>query len=75
MNTGGVYRGFRKDFYPGAWSAGRVAELGGKVIITADSHDTNSLTFDFDEAAAAPRPQALPSVEVLTGNGFETEEP
>ena len=74
VNTGGVYRGYRKDFYPGAWLLGEWQKMGGKVIITPDSHDINSLTFGFDEAAAAIKAAGFTSVEVLTGNGFETQE-
>ena len=48
--------------------------MGGKVIITSDSHDINSLTFSFDEAAAAIKAAGFTSVQVLTGNGFETQE-
>ena len=74
VNTGGVYRGYRKDFYPGAWLLGEWQKMGGKVIITSDSHDINSLTFGFDEAAAAIKAAGFTSVQVLTGNGFETQE-
>ena len=34
VNTGGVYRGYRKDFYPGAWLLGEWQKMGGRVIIT-----------------------------------------
>ena len=74
VNTGGVYRGYRKDFYPGAWLLGEWQKMGGKVIITSDAHDVDSLTFDFDEAAAAVKAAGFKSVEVLTVNGFETQE-
>ena len=74
VNTGGVYRGYRKDFYPGAWLLGEWQKMGGKVIITSDAHDVGSLTFGFDEAAAAVRAAGFKSVEVLTVNGFETQE-
>lgn len=46
----------------------------GKVIITSDAHDTASLTFGFDEAAEAVKAAGFSSVEVLTVNGFETQE-
>ena len=49
VNTGGVYRGYRKDFYPGPWLLGEWQKMGGKVIITSDSHDTGSLTYGFDD--------------------------
>ncbi len=74
VNTGGVYRGYRKDFYPGAWLLGEWQKMGGKVIITSDSHDVSSLTYGFDEAAAAIKATGFASVEVLTANGFETQE-
>ena len=74
VNTGGVYRGYRKDFYPSAWMLEEWNKMGGKVIITSDSHDVSSLTFGFEEAAAAIRAAGFTSVEVLTGHGFETQE-
>ena len=48
--------------------------MGGKVIITSDSHDINSLTYGFDEATAAIKAAVFTSVQVLTGSGFETQE-
>ncbi len=74
VNTGAVYRGYRKDFYPGAWLLGEWCKMGGRVIITADAHNTESLTFGFDEAAAACKTAGFTSVQVLTANGFETAE-
>ena len=74
VNTGGVYRGYRKDFYPGPWLLTEWHKMGGKVIITSDAHDTASLTFGFDEAAEAVKAAGFSSVEVLTVNGFETQE-
>ncbi len=74
VNTGGVYRGYRKDFYPGAWLLGEWNKLGGRVIITADAHDTAALTFGFDEAAAAIKAAGFTTLTVLTVNGFEQQE-
>ena len=48
--------------------------MGGKVIITSDAHDASSLTYGFDEAAAALKAAGFASVEVLTVNGFESQE-
>ena len=66
--------GYRKDFYPGAWMLGEWQKMGGRVIITSDAHDISSLTFGFDEAAAAIKAAGFSSVDVLTANGFETQE-
>ena len=52
-------------------AAGRVVKLGGRVIITADAHDTAALTFGFDEAAAAIKAAGFTA---LTVNGFEEQE-
>ena len=60
VNTGGVYRGYRKDFYPGAWLLGEWQKMGGRVIITADAHDTASLTFDLTKQPLPSGPQASP---------------
>ena len=60
VNTGGVYRGYRKDFYPGAWLLGEWNKLGGRVIITADAHDTAALTSALRKPPPPSRPQALP---------------
>ena len=57
-----------------AWLLGEWQKMGGKVIITSDSHDIASLTYGFDEAAAAIKAAGFTSVEVLTGHGFETQE-
>ena len=73
VNTGGVYRGYRKDFYPGAWLLGEWNKLGGRVIITADAHDTAALTFGFDEAADAIKAAGFTALTVLTVNGFEEQ--
>ena len=62
VSTGGVYRGYRKDFYPGPWLLGEWQKMGGKVIITSDSHDIASLTYGFDEAAAAIKAAGFTSV-------------
>ena len=66
VNPGGVARGY--------WLLGEWQKSGCRVIITADAHDTASLTFDFDEAAAALRAAGFTQVDVLTVNGFEAQE-
>ena len=74
MNTGGVYRGYRKDFYPGPWLLGecrRWAARSSSLLILMIS---TSLTYGFDEAAAAIKAAGFTSVQVLTGSGFETQE-
>ena len=51
INTGGVARGYRKDFYPAPFLLKRWKALGGEIVLTADAHTTENLLFAFDEAA------------------------
>ena len=70
INTSGVYRGYRKDFFPGERALRRWHELGGEVIITADAHDAKALTFGYDEAAAQLKAIGFDHVQVLGKDGF-----
>ena len=74
VNTGGVFRGYRDDFYPSGWLLEAWAGMGGKVIITADAHSVDGLTFGYEKAAQQVRAAGFASVQVLTGAGFETQE-
>src|SRR5699024_5975345 len=74
VNTGGVFRGYRDDFYPSAWLLEAWNRMGGRVIITADAHSTDGLTFGYEQAAAQVKAAGFGSVAVLTGAGFETQE-
>lgn len=74
VNTGGVFRGYRDDFYPSEWMLKEWNRMGGKVIITADAHSVDGLTYGYEEAARQIKAAGFTSVQVLTGAGFETEE-
>ena len=74
VNTGGVFRGYRDDFYPSGWLLEAWARMGGKVIITADAHSVDGLTYGYEEAARQVKAAGFASVQVLTGAGFETQE-
>ncbi len=70
INTGGVYRGYRTDFYPGDALLSAWHKMGGKITITADAHSTDSLTYGYAEAAAAAKQAGFATAQVLTQNGF-----
>ena len=74
VNTGAVFRGYRSDFYPSDWLLRAWQQMGGKVIITADAHSTDGLTFGYEEAARQVKAAGFSAVQVLTGTGFETQE-
>lgn len=70
INTGGVYRGFRSDFYPSFWLLEAWRQRGGRIIITADAHSTDALTYGYDEAAKLAASAGFTEVQVMTVNGF-----
>ena len=51
INTGGLARGYREEFYPAPFLLRRWKELGGEVILTADAHTADGLLFGFEQAA------------------------
>ncbi len=70
MNTCGVYRGFRKDFYPSDAILKEWLVLSGNVVITTDAHDTMELTFGFEDVAAKLKELGYTKVQVLGKDGF-----
>lgn len=70
VNTGAVYRGFRKDFFPSPALLADWLAMGGEVVITADAHDVRALTYGFEEAAAQLKALGFDHVQVLGAAGF-----
>ena len=70
INTGGVARGFRNEFYPAPFLLEEWRKLGGKVIITADAHSTDSILWGYEEAMRTAKAAGFDSVAVLTKDGF-----
>ena len=70
LNTSPVYRGYRDEYYPSNELLKEWLPLGGNVVITADAHDTASLTFGFADAATLLKRLGYEKVLVLGKNGF-----
>ena len=49
INTGAISRGYRTSPYPDKKILEYIAEKGGKVILSSDSHSKETLLFKFDE--------------------------
>ncbi|MDD3428543.1 MAG: histidinol-phosphatase [Oscillospiraceae bacterium] len=49
VNTGGIYRGYRKAPYPAKFLLEAWRQMQGEVIIASDSHDADSIDFYFEE--------------------------
>ena len=50
VNTGAMYRCGKKQPYPAPFLLRHLYEQGAKVIVTADAHTTDALSFAFDKA-------------------------
>ena len=55
VNTGAIARGYRTQPYPGAAMLRRIAECGGRIILTSDCHNSDYLDCAFGEAAQLAR--------------------
>ena len=69
INTGGVARGYREEFYPAPFLLKRWKELGGEVILTADAHTAEGLLFGFDRAAEYAKACGFHRAVVLNAQG------
>lgn len=69
INTGGLARGYREEFYPAPFLLKRWKKLGGKVIITADAHQTDDLLFAFEKAADIAKAAGFEHLSALNDHG------
>lgn len=69
INTGGVARGYREDFYPAMFVLERWRELGGKIVLTADAHQIEGLLFGFAQAAEYAKRAGFDHLWVLNPQG------
>lgn len=63
INTGAISRGFRTVPYPSMNILKRISELGGRVILAGDSHNTDCLCHSFDEAVKLAREAGIKNIE------------
>ena len=71
VNTGAISRGYRTTPYPAPFILRRIAEKKGRVSINADAHHKDHLTFEFAAAAERVRAHGIPSVTVMTPDGWK----
>lgn len=71
INTGAMARGYRTSPYPSPEILRYIAEKGGSIIITSDSHDASKLCFGFDKAKEIASACGFKSRIVITEKGME----
>ena len=71
MNTGAVWRGWRKDAYPADWILRRMAQADARLTLTADAHETAALRFGYELAAARAAAAGVRTLWVCTAQGWQ----
>ena len=71
INTGAVSRGYRDTPYPAAFLLREWRSMGGRVILTADAHSPETVTFGYRQAAELARAAGYRESVLLTGRGWE----
>ena len=71
INTGAMSRGWRTTPYPAQFILEAWREMGGRVIITADTHHPDTILYAYDTAIAAARAAGFRACTILTAHGQE----
>ena len=73
VNTGAISRGYRKSPYPHERLLHLIKKEGGKVILSADSHDVTTLCAYFDDAKQILKDAGFSYVYVLYDGTFKKD--
>lgn len=70
INTGAMARGYRTAPYPAPFLLEEWRRMGGRIIITADAHSTETILHAYDQAEALARAAGYRETALLTGKGI-----
>lgn len=70
INTGGVSRGYRTDPYPALFLLQEWRSIGGRVILTSDSHSADTVVYGYDQSVALAKAAGFGSSVLLTMEGM-----
>lgn len=73
INTGAVSRGYRSMPYPSEKLLCELKKLDGRITITSDAHDVESIVYGYDEAAQLARQCGFREIWLLEGKRFVPE--
>lgn len=66
INTGGIYRGYRKVTYPNMDTVSDLYNRGAKFVVNADSHSVDSIDFMLSDVAAELEKRSIPHITELS---------
>ncbi len=70
INTGAMSRGYTKCPYPKADILKEISRLGGKICVSSDSHDADTVNYKLDEMSDLAAECGFGEIWVLTDRGF-----
>lgn len=71
INTGAISRGYRREPYPSRFLLKELHAMGGRIMINSDSHNVNTIGFQFDPARRLAAECGFTRLTVLKpGGGF-----
>ena len=69
INTGGVSRGYRTTPYPALFLLREWKAMGGRIILTSDSHSASTIVSGYGQAAELARAAGFERSSILTRSG------
>ena len=68
-NTGGIARGYRDAPYPALFLLREWRAMGGRIILTSDSHSADTILYGYGDAIALAKAAGFEKTTILTLNG------
>ena len=69
INTGGMARGYRDAPYPTLFLLKEWRAMGGRIIVSSDSHSTDTILYGYGDSIALARAAGFDKTTILTLNG------
>ena len=69
INTGGMARGYRDAPYPALFLLREWRRLGGRIILTSDSHSADTILYGYDASITLAKAAGFDKTTILTLNG------
>ena len=73
INTGAISRGWRTEPYPDSLLLRKLHDMGGRITINSDSHQSSTIAYEFGLARKRAMEAGFESIWVLTEEGFSEE--
>lgn len=70
INTGGMARGYRNAPYPALFLLKEWRAMGGRIILTSDSHSVDTILYGYSQSIALAKAAGFDHTVLLTSDGF-----